>query len=78
MGSRSRPGGNFPGSFAPPSWDCNNTGAGGNGDEAATGTPSELQEGSQACWVAPPLDNLLGQNNASKFPHLTAAQYSKK
>jgi virulence factor Mce-like protein len=71
-------GGKFPGSFALPSWDCNNTGAGGNGEKGATGTPSELQEGSEACWVAPPVDNLLGQNNASKFPHVTAAHYSKK
>ena len=41
-------GGNFPGSFALPSWDCKPTGAPGNGSRPATTTI-------QACWVAPPL-----------------------
>ena len=71
-------GGKYPGSFALPSWDCNNTGAPGNGEKPASGTPSQFVQGQQACWVAPPLDNLIGQNNASKFPQITAARYSDK
>ncbi len=69
-------GGNFPNSFALPGWDCNNTGAPGNGDKGASGTPGELTQGSQACWTAPPLGNLLGQKQS--FPHVNAATYSSK
>jgi virulence factor Mce-like protein len=53
----------------PPSWDCNNTGAPGNGSVRATPvTP--------ACWVAPPLGRLVGQ--PQKFPHILAAKYPRK
>jgi phospholipid/cholesterol/gamma-HCH transport system substrate-binding protein len=70
-------GGKYPGSFASPSWDCNNTGAGGDGSQAAgPGAPSVTQTGTPACWVAPPLAALVGQSG--KFPHLTAATYSNK
>jgi hypothetical protein len=70
-------GGNHPGSFALPSWDCNNTGAGGDGSQAAgPGAPSITQTGTPACWVAPPLAKLLGQSG--KFPHLGPATYSNK
>ncbi len=71
-------GGKYPGSFALPSWDCNNTGAPGNGEQPASGTPTQFTQGHQACWVAPPLDSLLGQNNSSRFPHVLAAHYSSK
>ncbi len=71
-------GGKFPGSFALPSWDCNNTGAPGNGEQAASGTPSQFVQGQQACWVAPPLNNLIGQHGASRFPQIQAAHYSSK
>jgi phospholipid/cholesterol/gamma-HCH transport system substrate-binding protein len=72
-------GGDYPGSFAYPSWDCNNTGASGNGQEPAGSTvPSQFVPGTQACWVAPPLSNLLGQNNASRLPQVNAAKYSNK
>jgi virulence factor Mce-like protein len=70
-------GGKFPGSFALPSWDCNNTGAGGNGEEPASGgISSQLHLGTPACWVAPPLGKLVGQNG--KFPQITQASYSNK
>ncbi len=69
-------GGKFPGSFALPSWDCNNTGAPGNGEQAASGTPTMFTQGQQACWVAPPLGALIGQSN--RFPHIKAAHYSNK
>ena len=70
-------GGSHPGSFALPSWDCNNTGAAGDGSQAAgPGAPSITQTATPACWVAPPLAALLGQSG--KFPHLGAAHYSNK
>jgi phospholipid/cholesterol/gamma-HCH transport system substrate-binding protein len=70
-------GGKFPGSFAFPSWDCNNTGAGGDGSQAAgPGAPSVTQTATPACWVAPPLAALLGQSG--KFPRVTPATYSNK
>ena len=70
-------GGSHPGSFALPAWDCNNTGAGGDGSQAAgPGAPSITQTATPACWVAPPLAALLGQSG--KFPHLQAAHYSNK
>ncbi len=60
-------GGNFPGSFTGPAWDCKNTG----GPHAAEpkATPPL-----QACWVAPPLPG------ATPFhiPHITRARYSSK
>jgi phospholipid/cholesterol/gamma-HCH transport system substrate-binding protein len=67
-------GGKFPGSFAFPSWDCTNTG----GDHGASGAPTQLTEGQQACWTAPNLSNLIGQNNASRFPQVKKATYSSK
>ena len=70
-------GGRFPGSFALPSWDCNNTGAPGNGEQAAgTTAPTMFAQGQQACWVAPPLGALIGQSN--RFPHILPAHYSSK
>jgi virulence factor Mce-like protein len=72
-------GGKYPGSFALPSWDCSNTGAGGDGSKATSPgvTPSLTQTGSPACWVAPSQGSvLLGQ--PQKFPHVTAAKYSNK
>jgi virulence factor Mce-like protein len=67
-------GGNFPGSFAFPSWDCTNAG----GNKPASGTPSQFTQGQQACWQAPALSQLLGQNNASRFPQVKAFKYSNK
>jgi phospholipid/cholesterol/gamma-HCH transport system substrate-binding protein len=67
-------GGKFPGSFALPSWDCTNAG----GDKPAAGVPTQFTEGQQACWTAPPLSQLLGQNNASRFPQVKPAKYSNK
>jgi phospholipid/cholesterol/gamma-HCH transport system substrate-binding protein len=67
-------GGNFPGSFALPSWDCTNTG----GQHGASGSPTQFTQGQQACWQAPPLSQLIGQNNASRFPHIVPFTYSKK
>jgi phospholipid/cholesterol/gamma-HCH transport system substrate-binding protein len=58
---------------APPSWDCANTGAGGDGSVAANTTPGA---GFPACWVAPPQGALLGQKQ--KFAHVTRAHYSSK
>jgi phospholipid/cholesterol/gamma-HCH transport system substrate-binding protein len=70
-------GGKHPGSFALPSWDCNNTGAGGDGSQAAgSGAPTVTQTATPACWVAPPLASLLGQSG--KFPHVNQAHYSNK
>jgi phospholipid/cholesterol/gamma-HCH transport system substrate-binding protein len=67
-------GGNFPGSFALPSWDCTNAG----GNKPASGAPTQFTEGQQACWQAPPLSQQLGQNNASRFPHVLPAHFSNK
>jgi virulence factor Mce-like protein len=56
-------------SISPPDFDCNNTGAPGDGSVKASAlTP--------ACWVAPPLGNLIGQ--PGKFPHVLAAQYPSR
>jgi hypothetical protein len=62
-------GGKFPGSFIFPAWDCNNTGAGGDGSVPATA-------GEPACWVAPDQGPLLGESG--KFPRVLAAQYPTK
>jgi virulence factor Mce-like protein len=67
-------GGNYPGSFAFPSWDCTNAG----GNKPASGVPTQFTAGQQACWQAPPLSQLIGQNNASRFPQVKAYTYSKK
>jgi phospholipid/cholesterol/gamma-HCH transport system substrate-binding protein len=71
-------GGNHPGSFAFPSWDCNNTGAGGDGSQpTGAGAAGLTQTGTPACWVAPSQAKaLLGQSGS--FPHVTATQYSSK
>jgi len=70
-------GGKYPGSYALPSWDCNNTGAGGDGSQPTSGgVPSLTQTDTPACWVAQPLASLLHQSG--KFPHVTAAHYSDK
>jgi virulence factor Mce-like protein len=69
-------GGKFSGSFALPSWDCSNTGAPGDGSKGASGAPTQLTQGQQACWVAPPLGPLVGQGG--KFAHITPAKYSNK
>jgi virulence factor Mce-like protein len=59
-------GGKFPGSFALPSWDCNNTG----GQHGVQGSgPSAVQ----ACWVGRPPGSVGG-----KIPEIRAAKYSKK
>ena len=76
-------GGKYPGSFALPSWDCNNTKAPGNGEQPAgaappTGLVLTFPQGQQACWVAPNLSNVIGQNNASRFPQIRRATYSNK
>ena len=72
-------GGKFPGSFGLPSWDCNNTGAPGDGSEPA-GSPTDISTllhlGQQACWVAPPVAALIGEKG--KFPHILAASYSNR
>ncbi|HEY2771496.1 MAG TPA: MlaD family protein [Solirubrobacteraceae bacterium] len=54
------------------SWDCKNTGAGGDGSVPADNTPNT---GHQACWVAPPQPGAPGP---SQNPHITAASYSRK
>ncbi len=70
-------GGKNPGSFTLPAWDCNNTGAPGDGSTpAGPRTPSMLATGQQACWVAPNLGRLLHQTG--KFPRVTAARYSNR
>jgi len=72
-------GGKYPGSLALPSWDCNNTGAPGNGEQpAGTTLPGLVSQGKQACRVAPSLAALVGQNNASRFPHINAEHYSRR
>ena len=71
-------GGTHPGSFAFPSWDCNNTGAGGDGSQpTGTGAAGLTQTGTPACWVAPSQAKaLLGQSGT--FPHVTATQYPNR
>ncbi|HLJ04335.1 MAG TPA: MlaD family protein [Solirubrobacteraceae bacterium] len=55
-------GGKFPGSFTLPAWDCP-----GGGPRAASGS-------NEACWIAPPLGKLLGEN--THFAQLMPASYS--
>jgi phospholipid/cholesterol/gamma-HCH transport system substrate-binding protein len=52
-----------------PSWDCNNTGAPGDGSIPA-GT------GNVPCWVAPPLGNLIGES--TKSAQIMPANYPSK
>ena len=51
-----------------PSFDCNNTGAPGNGTEPANTTP---EVGHEACWVAPTLPGA----QPGQIPRLVAANY---
>ncbi len=69
-------GGKYPGSFAFPSWDCNN--AGGEKPASGQASSSAFSSGQQACWIAPALNNLLHQANASRFPHVNKYHYSHK
>jgi hypothetical protein len=70
-------GGKSTGDFALPSWDCDNTGAPGDGSVAAKPATGPIgQTATPACWVAPPLASLLGQSG--KFPHVTQAHYSNR
>jgi phospholipid/cholesterol/gamma-HCH transport system substrate-binding protein len=70
--------GKSPNSFALPSWDCNNTGAPGDGSRTAGSSPPSLTStgGGQGCWVAPPLGPLIGQSG--KFARIGPARYSKR
>jgi phospholipid/cholesterol/gamma-HCH transport system substrate-binding protein len=54
-----------------PSWDCNNTGAPGNGSESAD---TSAAGGHEACWVAPTLPGA----KAGQIPRIGAAAYSNK
>jgi hypothetical protein len=56
----------------PPSWDCKNTGAGGDGSVPASGTGPGSNE---ACWVAPPQP---GAPAPSTSPHILAKQYPSR
>jgi phospholipid/cholesterol/gamma-HCH transport system substrate-binding protein len=60
-------GGKFPGSFALPSWDCNSTGAPGDGSRRATAAD-------QACRVASPLPGA----KPGQIPRILAAHFSSK
>jgi virulence factor Mce-like protein len=55
-----------------PNWDCNNTGAPGDGSVSAQSGPA----GHPACRVAAPQGALVGQ--PQKFPHILAAHYPNK
>jgi phospholipid/cholesterol/gamma-HCH transport system substrate-binding protein len=55
------------------SWDCTNTGAGGNGSVAATPSPAPATP--EACWVQPKLPGAAAQ---SKIPAITRATYSSR
>jgi hypothetical protein len=57
-------GGRFPGSFTWAAWDCP-----GGGPRPASGGPG----GNEACWIAPPLGRLLGEN--TRFAQLIPASY---
>jgi phospholipid/cholesterol/gamma-HCH transport system substrate-binding protein len=55
------------------SFDCGNTGAGGDGSVPASPAPAPF--GQMSCWVAPPLP---GASGPGQIPHITAAHYSSK
>jgi len=57
------------------SWDCKNTGAGGDGSVSSNGLPAGTPGAQEACWVAPPLPGAAGQY---QIPHLLAKQYPSK
>jgi hypothetical protein len=54
-------GGQFPGSFTLPAWDCP-----GGGARPVSGS-------NEACWIAPPLGRLL--NQPTRFARLMPASY---
>jgi virulence factor Mce-like protein len=62
------------------SWDCKNTGAGGDGSVSGVNVnlpaPAGPLLGRPACWVQAPTGKLIGQTG--KFPHVGAAKYSNK
>jgi phospholipid/cholesterol/gamma-HCH transport system substrate-binding protein len=60
-------GGNFPGDWGLPAWDCNNTGG------PHRSSPNPPPNGTQACWVAP-----LPGAGRGQIPHVTAAKYSSR
>jgi virulence factor Mce-like protein len=59
------------------SWDCNNTGAPGDGSVPELPGTSPLTPGHPPCWVAPPLGNLVGQPG-QKMAHVLAKEYPRK
>jgi phospholipid/cholesterol/gamma-HCH transport system substrate-binding protein len=58
-----------------PSFDCKNTGAGGDGSEPSNHVPPPSPSSQEACWVAPLLPNAPGQY---QIPHVGPATYSNK
>ncbi len=58
-----------------PSWDCRNTGAGGNGDTNGSTAQTGQSPAEQACWTQ---DQLKGSPGQYLIPALTAATYPKK
>jgi phospholipid/cholesterol/gamma-HCH transport system substrate-binding protein len=64
-------GGNFPGDWGLPSWDCRNTG-GNHPSTASNGTPGSEHP---ACWTQPLLP---GSHTQYKVPPINAASYSSK
>jgi phospholipid/cholesterol/gamma-HCH transport system substrate-binding protein len=57
-----------------PSFDCKNTGAGGDGSEPSNGIPAGTPGAQEACWVAPTLPGA----QPGQIPHLLAATYPDK
>jgi phospholipid/cholesterol/gamma-HCH transport system substrate-binding protein len=57
-----------------PSWDCKNTGAGGDGSEPSNGIPAGAPGSEESCWVAPALPGA----QPGQIPHLLAATYPDK
>ncbi|HTP22541.1 MAG TPA: MlaD family protein [Solirubrobacteraceae bacterium] len=57
-----------------PSFDCNNTGAGGDGSTAGNNIPAGAPGSQEACWVAPALPGA----KKGQIPHLLAATYPDK
>ena len=57
-----------------PSWDCKNTGAGGDGSVPANNIAAGAPGSQEACWVAPPLPGA----KPGQIPHLLSATYPDK
>jgi phospholipid/cholesterol/gamma-HCH transport system substrate-binding protein len=57
------------------SWDCKNTGAGGDGSQPASGPGAPAPGSNEACWVAPALPGAAGP---SQIPHIMAKTYPSK